>query len=146
MKKWNLVDTAAMPDGKRLSLVEHDGDYYVRVDGAELMSTRRHASEEKLAELAKTDKDPSLRAEAIKSLGLMGDNGRSDVLVGIYKSDTDVKVKHAVLQALFLQQNGKALVDLARSEKDPAMKQEIVNKMALVHTKETTDYMMEILK
>jgi len=106
----------------------------------------RYAGEVKLADLAKTEKDPSLRAEAIKSLGLMGDHGRSDVLVDIYKSDTDVKVRHAVLQALFLQQNGKALVDLARNEKDPVMKQEIVNKMALVRSKETTDYMMEILK
>lgn len=100
----------------------------------------------KLIDIARNEKDPSLRAEAIKSLGLMGNNGRSDDLVAIYRSDTHVEVREAVLKALFLQQNGKALVDLARSEKDPAMKEEIVKKMALVHTKETTDYMMEILK
>jgi spermidine synthase len=52
MKKWTLLDSALMPDGKVISLHEHDGDYTVRVDAAELMSTRRHASEEKLAELA----------------------------------------------------------------------------------------------
>ena len=52
MKKWTSVDTALMPDGKTISLYEHDGSYYVRVDGAGLMSTRRHASEEKIAELA----------------------------------------------------------------------------------------------
>lgn len=52
MKKWTTVDTAVMPDGKSISLYEHDGSYSVRVGGAELMSTRRHASEEKLAELA----------------------------------------------------------------------------------------------
>lgn len=103
-------------------------------------------SGDRLAELARSEKDPSLRAEAIKSLGLMGGKGRGDVLVEIFKSDNNASVRHAVLNALFLQQNGKALVELARSEKDPAMKQEIVNKMALVHSKETTDYMMEILK
>ncbi len=101
---------------------------------------------DKLADLAKGEKDPSLRAEAIKSLGLMGDNGKSSTLVEIFKSDSNPEVRHAVLQALFLQGNGKALVDLARAEKDPAMKQEIVNKMALVHSKEVTEYMMEILK
>ena len=37
---------------RRSSLQEHDGSYAIRVDGAELMSTRQHASEEKLAELA----------------------------------------------------------------------------------------------
>jgi HEAT repeat protein len=101
---------------------------------------------EKLVELARSEKDPSLRSEAIKSLGLMGDNGRSEVLVEIFKTDSNPEVKHAVLQALFLQNNGKALVELARAEKDPAMKQEIVNKMSLVHSKEVTDYMMELLK
>jgi spermidine synthase len=52
MKKWTSVDTALMPDGRTMSLNEHDGSYSVRVDGADLMSTRRHASEEKVAELA----------------------------------------------------------------------------------------------
>src|SRR5580704_9232591 len=52
MKKRNTVDTARMPNGKTISLYEHDGAYSVRVGGAELMSTRRHASEEKIAELA----------------------------------------------------------------------------------------------
>jgi len=76
----------------------------------------------------------------------MGGNGRSDVLVSIYQSDSNQEVRHAVLNALFLQQNGKAMVDLARAEKDPQMKQEIVKKMALIHSKDVTDYMMEILK
>jgi len=40
------------PDGTVLTLHEHDGDYVIRVDGVELMSSRRHASEERLAELA----------------------------------------------------------------------------------------------
>lgn len=40
------------PDGSVLTLHEHDGDYVIRVNGVELMSTRRHASEERLAELA----------------------------------------------------------------------------------------------
>jgi spermidine synthase len=52
MKKWNRLDEAVMPDGNIISLYEHDGSYSVRVGGAELMSTRRHASEEKIAELA----------------------------------------------------------------------------------------------
>jgi len=99
-----------------------------------------------LTELARNEKDPGLRAEAIKSLGLMGNHGHGDDLVNIFKSDSNPEVRHAVLQALFLQNNGKALVDLARAENDPQLKKEIVSKMALVHSKEVTDYMMEILK
>jgi hypothetical protein len=66
--------------------------------------------------------------------------------VSIYQSDQNHDMRNAVLEALFLQQNGKALVNLARSEKDPEMKKEIAKKLALVHSKEATDYMMELLK
>ena len=52
MKKWTLIDSARMPDGGAISLHEHDGTYSVRINGAELMSTRRHASEDRIAELA----------------------------------------------------------------------------------------------
>ncbi|HEY6989125.1 MAG TPA: HEAT repeat domain-containing protein [Bryobacteraceae bacterium] len=100
----------------------------------------------RLAEIARNEKDPRLQIAAIKSLGLMGNNGRGDVLVSIYQSTSNRDVREAVLQALFLQNNGKMLVDLARAEKDPAMKSEIVKKMSLVHSKEVTDYMMELLK
>jgi HEAT repeat protein len=127
---WQLYGSESSPDNKRQILKE----MFITGNG------------DRLAELARTEKDPSLRAEAIKSLGLMGGNGRGDVLVEIFKSDANPNVKHAVLQALFLQNNGKALVELARAEKDPAVKQEIVAKMALVHSKEVTEYMMEVLK
>ena len=52
MKKWTTAGQARTPDGKTISLHEHDGSYAIRVDGIPLMSTRQHASEEKLAELA----------------------------------------------------------------------------------------------
>jgi spermidine synthase len=52
VKQWRLVDKTLAPDGKTVSLHEHDGSYTIRVDGAQLMSTRQHASEEKLAEAA----------------------------------------------------------------------------------------------
>jgi HEAT repeat protein len=100
----------------------------------------------KLVEIARSEKEPELRIAAIKSLGLMGGNGRGDVLVSIYRSDQNREVRSAVLNSLFLQQNAKALIDLARSEKDPAMKKEIVGKLALVQSKDATDYMMELLR
>lgn len=52
MKKWTTLDTARTRDGNTISLHEHDGSYTIRVNHAELMSTRQHASEERLAELA----------------------------------------------------------------------------------------------
>ncbi len=49
MKKWVLLDSAATPEGKTLTLHEHDGSRSIRIDGAELMNTRERASEEQLA-------------------------------------------------------------------------------------------------
>lgn len=43
---------ATTPDGRTLTLHQHDADFLIRVDGVELMSTRQHHSEERLAELA----------------------------------------------------------------------------------------------
>ena len=52
MKPVERLGTAAAPDGTVLTLYRHDGAYSIRVDGVELMSTRRHRSEDRLAELA----------------------------------------------------------------------------------------------
>ena len=52
MKKWNTLAESATPDGSTLTLVEHDGELLLRVNGRELMSTRRHASELRLGEAA----------------------------------------------------------------------------------------------
>ena len=52
MKPFAKLAEATTPDGTVLALYRHDGAYLIRADGVELMSTRRHHSEEKLAELA----------------------------------------------------------------------------------------------
>ena len=52
MKKHERLAEARAPDGTRLELFRHDGDYLIRAGGAELMSTRHHHSEDRLAELA----------------------------------------------------------------------------------------------
>jgi spermidine synthase len=50
MKRVERLEEAVAPDGTVLVLYRHDGAYTIRVDGQELMSTRRHHSEEVLAE------------------------------------------------------------------------------------------------
>jgi spermidine synthase len=51
VKRFVRLGDATAPDGTVLSLFEHDGSYVIRVGGIELMSTRRHSSEDRLAEL-----------------------------------------------------------------------------------------------
>jgi HEAT repeat protein len=127
---WQLYQSDKSPDDRK----------------AILQSMFLSGNTSRLVQVAKTDSDPELRAAAVKSLGLMGNKVPGETMVSLYESDKDAQVRKAVLNSLFLQQNGKALVDLARREKDPEMKKEIVSKMALIHSKEVTDYMMELLK
>ena len=101
---------------------------------------------DRLIELAKGEKDPELRKTAIRNLGLMKRTGTSEALVSIYGSDQGADVRKAVVTALFLQNNGKALVDLARAEKNPEMKKEIVSKLSNMKSKEALDYLLELLK
>jgi spermidine synthase len=52
MKPLERLGEARTPDGTLLALYRHDGAYLIRADGLELMSTRRHLSEDRLAEVA----------------------------------------------------------------------------------------------
>ena len=100
---------------------------------------------ENVLDLAKTEPNPSLRRAAIHKLGLMDRDRSASALLSMYQTDRDVELKKAVLQALFLQNNGKALVAIARSEKDPRLKAEAVSKLSIMRNKDATDYMLEIL-
>src|SRR5687767_482821 len=51
-KPFERLDETRTPNGTRIELCRHDGTYVIRADGIELMSTRRHLSEDRLAEIA----------------------------------------------------------------------------------------------
>ena len=102
---------------------------------------------EKLIDLAKNEKDPQLRRTAVRNLGLMGSSRTADAIKAIYLSDATPEIRKEAINALFLQNNGRTLVELARAEKDPALKKELVAKMSIMHgSKEVTDYLLELLK
>jgi hypothetical protein len=67
-------------------------------------------------------------------------------MANLYRSETDPQLKREVINGLFLEGNAKVLVELARQEKDPELKRDMISHLALIHSKESTDYMMEILK
>jgi len=52
MKRLERLAEARTPNGSLISLSRRDGDYLILADGVELMSTRRHLSEDRLAEVA----------------------------------------------------------------------------------------------
>jgi spermidine synthase len=52
LKPLERLGEARTPNGTLLAFYRHDGAYLIRADGVELMSTRRHLSEDRLAEVA----------------------------------------------------------------------------------------------
>lgn len=100
----------------------------------------------KLVQAAQSEKDPELRRAAIRNLGLIHSDESAKALQAIYGRETDRGLKEEVLNAYFLQGNAAALVAIARSEKDPELKKATVSKLSLMHSKEATDYLMELLQ
>jgi hypothetical protein len=102
-------------------------------------------SSDKLFELAKNEKDDKLRHFAINQLGVMGRSKTGASLAAMYPQETNVDNKKAIVNALFIQGNAAALVEIARKETDLNQKKLIINQLSLMHSKEATDYLMEIL-
>ena len=99
----------------------------------------------KIVEVASGEKDPELRRAAIRNLGLINSGDSAQALKTIYAKETDRELREEVLNAYFLQGNAAALVAIARSEKDPELKKTAVSKLSLMHSKEGTEYLMELL-
>lgn len=101
---------------------------------------------ERLIQIARGDSDAEVRREAIHRLGLMRRERSGAALVEIYGKDKDASVKAQIIQALFLQQNAAALVQIARTEQDPALKREAVKRLSNMKAPEATEFMIELLK
>ena len=100
---------------------------------------------DKLLEVARGEKDARLRKAAIHSLGLMGGEHTGAALAAMYGSESDAALRGEIVNALFIQGNAKALVDLARKESNPEMKKAIVGKLSIMGSKDSTEYMLELL-
>jgi len=100
---------------------------------------------DKLMDIAKSEKDEKAKSEAIRDLAASRTTS-TDTLSQLYSAGGDVKTKREIVNGLHARGEAKLMVDLAKKESDPAMKRYIVERLANMHSKEATDYMMELLK
>jgi tetratricopeptide (TPR) repeat protein len=100
---------------------------------------------DKLIELAKSEKEPNVRLDIIHRLGTMGRTKTGDALASMYGSESDKNVKREILRSLFIQGNAPQIVAIARKETDMGLKQEAVQHLSRMRSKEATDFMMELL-
>jgi spermidine synthase len=69
VKPWEKLATAPTPDGGFLELRHHDGEYVIRADGYDLMTSRMHGSEEAMMSLA-CPKPPDAACILVGGLGM----------------------------------------------------------------------------
>lgn len=100
----------------------------------------------RLIELARSEKDYELRLSAVRTLGLMASPETHAALEALYKNEQDVRVREAVLQGFFVSGNVKRLIEIARTEKDPALKRKAVQHLSVMGSPEATQYLMELLE
>jgi tetratricopeptide (TPR) repeat protein len=98
-----------------------------------------------LTSVAKGSSDPDLQFEALRYLQMLGGAADKKLLSDIYFASNDRDMKGRLVDALFIQGDARALVDMARKETDPAMRKRIVERLSRMKSKDATDYLMELI-
>jgi hypothetical protein len=129
---WQLYQSETTAEGKQ-QILQH---------------MHNNGNADKLLEVVRTEKDPKLRRVAIQVLASQRTGATADALAAIYASEQDPQVKQSILDSFHSQQNAKALIDMARAEKDPKLKLRIVERISNMagRSKEAADYLAELLK
>ena len=96
---------------------------------------------EHLFAVAKSEKDASLRAEAIRQLGLVH---APEELRQLYKTETTTEVKKDILQAFFLSGDAKFLAEAAQGEKDPEVRRTAIRNLGLVGSADAKEALLAI--
>ena len=96
---------------------------------------------EHLLAAAKGEKDVSLRAEAIRQLGIVH---APNELRELYKTETSPEVKKDILQAFFLTGDAKFLSEAAQGEKDAEVRRSAIRNLGLVGSPDAKEALLAI--
>jgi hypothetical protein len=127
---WQMYQAETSPDVKRMILG----------------SLPANGNADKLLEIAKSEKDASLRRYAIQNLMSQRPATSADALVAIYTNEQDANIKQSIIDGFYSQRNVTALVQLARNEKDLKIKGRLVNRLGDMKDPVATAYLEEILR
>jgi tetratricopeptide (TPR) repeat protein len=129
---WQIYQSETTPEGKM----------------AVLNAMHNNGNLDKLAEVARTDKDPKVRQKAIEAIASQDGGNPMATLVSLYSSEQDEKVKQTIIDHLSGRRGDcKPLVDVAKSEKDLKLKVRLVERLSnMTRTcQAANDYLVEIL-
>lgn len=100
---------------------------------------------EMIAKVIKTEKDPEIRATAIKSLVMVHDTNIDPLLKGLYGEAKSEDEKRAILQVLAMHDQVDTLIAIFKQEKDPGIRREILQYMAMFSKSEKASKFIESL-
>lgn len=108
----------------------------------------RMGAVDQLSQIIKTEKDPTVRLQAIRSLGSLKSERTGSSLIELYANEQDKDARRAVISALGSQNNVDGLIAIARKETNSELKLEIVRRIADMAktSKAAADYLMEVIK
>lgn len=98
MKRFERLGEARTPNGTVIAFYRHDGSYLIRADGVELMSTRRHLSEDRLAEVACDPLREAPRARVL--IGGLGLGFTLRAALRLLREDAEVVVAELVAEVI----------------------------------------------
>jgi tetratricopeptide (TPR) repeat protein len=101
---------------------------------------------DRLVQIARTEKDASLRRAALQAMMFSRTPKTADTLVGLYREENDPSVKRQIVDVLGTLDTSAPLIQIARQETDVELKRTIVQRISFMKDKDATDFMMEILK
>src|SRR5207245_11603048 len=96
---------------------------------------------ERLFAAAKSEKDESLRREAIRQLGLV--HGTSE-LEQLYQTESSPDVRREILHAFFLAGDSGRLVKAAQGEKDADLRRAAIRNLGLIHSEASGKALQDI--
>jgi tetratricopeptide (TPR) repeat protein len=91
--------------------------------------------------VAKNEKSPELRRDAIRHLGMMG--ARNE-LREMYKVSPDPETREAVIQGMMMNGDSQGLAEIANTEKDPKVLDKAIRTIGMVGGQESSTALMNI--
>jgi HEAT repeat protein len=85
-----------------------------------------------LRKIAESGADPSLRAEAVQQIGVIGDDAARGALREIYSRSTDAQIKEAALQGLLIADDEQGVLALYRSAKTAEEKRALLRTLTMM--------------
>jgi len=91
---------------------------------------------EELRRMALDDSNPTLQAQAIEAMGVVGGDDVDAMLVQIYRESQSADIRDAALEGMMISGNDAGILEIYRSTEDKATKKELLEYLVIMGSDE----------